>query len=367
MRLLVTGGGTGGHVYPALAVVEELVGNPRWATQRSDVAWVGTEGSIEERILAQAEITFYPISAGAVRGRGPLQAALGLGQLVRGYRQAHRILSRFRPQAVLATGGYVSAPLLLAARCAGCPALIYLPDMGPGRAIQVLSRLVARVAVSFASVVEHFPPGKAVVTGYPVRSSFHRLGKAEARRALGLTEGTPVLLATGGSQGSHSINEAVRTALPDLMRCCQLVHVTGSDDYAALLEAAERLPEDVRPRYRPFAFMYDRMPEAIVAADLVIARAGAATLGEFPAAGVPSVLVPYPYAGRHQQANAAYLVDRGAAVLIKDSDVSGRLRSTVSELLADPGRLATMSVAARALAAPRAAELISEELVRLAV
>jgi len=204
-----------------------------------------------------------------------------------------------------------------------------------------------------------------VVTGYPVRADLLTTTRAAGRAALGLSEGLPVLLVLGGSTGARSINAAVRESLPRLLAICQVVHACGQPDYAALEDLRAALTVADRERYHLFAYLHE-MPQAMAAADLVVARSGAATLGEFPAVGLPAILVPYPYSGQHQARNAAYLADGGAALIIDDKDLAERLLPTIEMLLADSGQLQRMAAAARALARPDAAERIAGELVRLA-
>lgn len=366
MRLLVTGGGTAGHVYPALAIVEALLSNEEWATVREDVAWVGSADSIEERILARQQWTFHPIPVGALRGVNPKAALHNLGRMRKGYRRSRELVAQWRPHAVLATGGYVSVPLVLAARAASCPSLVFLPDMQPGLAVRLLSRFAQRVAVSFESVADRFPRRKVVVSGYPVRQSLQGIDKKKARDALNLAYRLPTLLVFGGSRGAHSINEAVSGVLEPLLTIAQVVHISGVEDYGALDSLRENLPSNLRSRYHLFSYMYEKMPDALAAATLAVARAGAATLGELPAVGLPAVLVPYPYAGQHQQLNAEYLAGNGAAVIVRDADLGRRVLLVVTELLADPERLRSMSASARALAVPEAATTVARELFSLA-
>lgn len=365
MRLLMTGGGTGGHVYPALAVAEALA-DSRWAVDRRDMAWVGGANSVEERILAKEGLAFHAISVGALRGANPLSFLRNLYRMAQGHRQARELVRAFRPDVILATGGYVSVPLVWAARDMGCPVLVYLPDMQPGLAVKLLSRMAQRVAVSFDSVARYFPRDKVLVSGYPVRRALFHTSKEAARQALGLGVEAPVLLVFGGSRGAHSLNEAVRRSLGPLLELSQVVHISGLEDYPLLADVRAHLPSDWQTRYHLYAYLYEHMAAALAAADLVVARAGAATLGEFPAVGLPAILVPYPYAGQHQQANADYLTSRGAAVVIPDAELGRRLWPTVKDLLGDPKRLQAMGAASRALASPHAAEHIAAELVSLA-
>jgi len=367
MRLLVTGGGTGGHVYPALAIVEALLGDEAWATKPEDVAWVGSAHSIEERILARRHWTFYALPVGALRGASIKAMLHNMGRMRQGYRQSRELVARYQPDAVLATGGYVSVPLVLAARAAKCPCLVYLPDMRPGLAVRLLSCFAQRVAVSFESVTRYFPHRKVVVSGYPVRSVLQGVDSQRARDALSLAEAWPTLLVFGGSRGAHSINEAISKILEPLLRIAQVVHISGLQDYGVLKALSQTLTNDLRCRYHLFPYMYEQMADALAAADLVVARAGAATLGEFPAVGLPAVLVPYPYAGQHQQINADYLAGHGAALIVQDGELETRLLPAVEELLADPERLRSMSAAARALAVPEAARTVAHELFSLAM
>jgi UDP-N-acetylglucosamine--N-acetylmuramyl-(pentapeptide) pyrophosphoryl-undecaprenol N-acetylglucosamine transferase len=285
--------------------------------------------------------------------------------MARGMRQATGIVEAFHPDVVLATGGYVSVPLVMAARDR-CPIAIYLPDLEPGLAVRFLSRFAARICVSFDVVAQHFPAEKVVVTGYPVRPELYLADRDKARAALGLGDVLPTLLVLGGSRGAHSLNEAVRHAMPDLLRSVEVVHICGYEDYERLAHDRAAWPEDLQIRWHLYPYLHEEMTDALASADLVVARAGAATLGEFPAVGLPAVLVPYPYAGEHQQANASYLADRGAARIVSDERIGTDLLPIVRELLEDRERLTAMSAASRALAAPRAADAIVETLQDLA-
>jgi UDP-N-acetylglucosamine--N-acetylmuramyl-(pentapeptide) pyrophosphoryl-undecaprenol N-acetylglucosamine transferase len=363
MKLMTTGGGTGGHVYPALSVIEALTQDPAWQTTRDDVAWVGRAGGIEEQIMAREGLRFVSVATGPLRGANPWQALRSLAQLARGIVQALGLIGQERPDAVLATGGYVSAPVIVAAWLRRRPCLIYLPDMEPGLTIKLLSRLAQRVAVTFESVAARFP-NKAVVTGYPVRAALLCGERQAARAALGLGDDALVLLALGGSSGARTINQAVAASLQPLLALAQVVHACGQGDYEALAQRREALSSEQQARYHLHAYLHN-MPDALLAADLVVARAGAATLGEFPAAGLPSILAPYPHSGQHQQPNADYLADHGAAVVIPDAELGARLLATAQGLLQSPTRLQVMRQAALRLARPGAARAIAQELVSL--
>jgi UDP-N-acetylglucosamine--N-acetylmuramyl-(pentapeptide) pyrophosphoryl-undecaprenol N-acetylglucosamine transferase len=360
---MISGGGTGGHVYPALAVVESLtITGPRDVS----LLYVGSTGGVEEGLVQRQEIAFRAIAAGQVRGLAPWTVARNLIRLGKGLLQARCIVAEFAPQVVLVTGGYVCVPVALAAWMRRIPVMVYLPDLEPGLAIRVLSRFATRVAVSFPEVTRYFGAGRALVTGYPVRDAFFTMNKAAARATFDLEAELPVVTVFGGSRGARSINRALCSILDELLEGCQVMHVSGSLDADWVAERARSLRPDLRSRYRHYAYLYEEMVDALAAADLVVARAGASTLGEFPVLGLSSILVPYPYAGQHQEVNADYLVERGAAVKIADAELGAKLLPTIRDLLEDRERLAEMGARARTLARPEATRLITEELTRLA-
>jgi UDP-N-acetylglucosamine--N-acetylmuramyl-(pentapeptide) pyrophosphoryl-undecaprenol N-acetylglucosamine transferase len=320
---------------------------------------VGQAGGIEEELARRAGIPFSAIETGQVRGRTPREAARNVAHMRRGAVQCAALIAEFRPDVALATGGYVAAPAAWAAWRAGLPLLIYLPDLEPGLEIRMTSRLAQKVAVSFPEAA-HFFPGKAEVTGYPVRPELWAADKAAARSVLGLQDDLPVLLVFGGSRGARSINRALIAALPVLLQRHQVIHISGQLDWPEV-EATMRsgtLTEALQARYHAFPYLHEEMTQALAAADLVVARAGASVLGEFPALGLPSILVPYPHAGKHQYTNAAYLADRGAAKIVDDAALDTALAPTVLDLLDDLSELADMGQAARALARPDAADRI---------
>jgi UDP-N-acetylglucosamine--N-acetylmuramyl-(pentapeptide) pyrophosphoryl-undecaprenol N-acetylglucosamine transferase len=279
--------------------------------------------------------------------------------------RARTVLARFRPDVVLVTGGYACVSVTLAAWIRWLPVMIYLPDITPGLAIRFLSRFASRVAVTSEESYRYFRRDKVVVTGYPVRSDVYQLERSDARRALGLDAEAKTLLVFGGSRGARSINRALVAGLGELLPVCQIVHISGRLDAEWVQGAAKRLPDGLRERYHHYAYLHD-MPNALVAADLAVARAGAATMGEFPAARLPALLVPYPYSGQHQEPNAEYMMRNGAAKVLPDAGLQERLVPTVLELLRDDQALAEMREGARAMARPDAAESIAEQLWLLA-
>jgi UDP-N-acetylglucosamine--N-acetylmuramyl-(pentapeptide) pyrophosphoryl-undecaprenol N-acetylglucosamine transferase len=368
---MISGGGTGGHVYPALVVARALVADEKAAkVTGSDaclqILYVGSQGGMEESLVAREGLSQEVIPAGGVRGLAPWAVAANLGRLALGFLRARRIVREFDPDAVLVTGGYVCTPVALAAWLHKVPVMIFLPDLEPGLAIRALSRLASRVAVSFPEATKFFTKEKAFVSGYPVREAFLTADKATARQTFQLDSHTPTLTVMGGSRGAQSINRAVSAVLEPLLDTCQVIHVSGRLDAAEMGARQEGLSPALKKRYRLYDYLHEEMPMAMAAADLVVARAGAATLGEFPALGLPSILVPYPYAGAHQETNASFLVRHGAAVRVADAELRNQLLPTVQALLRDRERLAQMSQRARGLARPDAAARIGHEMRKLA-
>ncbi|MGE5141553.1 MAG: undecaprenyldiphospho-muramoylpentapeptide beta-N-acetylglucosaminyltransferase [Rudaea sp.] len=359
MRLLITGGGTGGHVYPLLAVLESLAAEHAIEIQ-TDVRFIGRGGSIEERLAGQAGIPFIPLRVRGLRTLAPWSLARNLWLMSRAETEAGKLVRTFKPDAVLATGGYVSAPGIYAAAQQGVPVVIYLPDLEPGLAIRTMSRWAKCVAISFEEVKRHFAPGKAVVTGYPVRRSFLEATREKGREHFQIPPRGNLVTVFGGSTGAHSINEAIRNNLSALLDVTQVIHVTGKQDEAEMQAARESLPAYKQAGYHVYGYLDEDMPLALAAADLVVARAGAATLGEFPAVGVASVLVPYPYAGKHQEKNADFLVSHGAAVKVQDRELRTTLLPALKYLLENREQREHLTNGARALAQPEAASNIAK-------
>jgi UDP-N-acetylglucosamine--N-acetylmuramyl-(pentapeptide) pyrophosphoryl-undecaprenol N-acetylglucosamine transferase len=324
---------------------------------------------MEEAIVArESDLPYRAISAAAVRSRGPLQLAASARAIVAGIRQARRLIREERPAAILGTGGYVTVPLFLAARSMGVPTMVYLPDIVPGWAVRALAPIATRVACSFEPALKYLPRRKTIVTGYPLRSELGRLDREACRALFGLSDQFPVLLVYGGSRGARSINRAVAGLLEPLLELCQIVHVCGREgDEPFLKKAADALPSALQARYHLFPYLEGTMEEALTAADLAVCRAGASTLAELPAVGLPAVLVPLSHV--HQDENAAYLVERGAALSVQDEELGradGPLFQAVKQLLTDAPMRAAMSERSLALRRLDAAERLADALVALA-
>ncbi len=327
--------------------------------------WVGTQEGPEARLVKRAGIPFAAIPAGKLHGMALRTLPGNLWQLAQGVAASRRILREFKPDVLLFTGGFIAAPMALAAM--GRPMLEFVPDIEPAWALKFISRFASRICVTVEDSRRFFPnDDRVVVTGYPVRAELAVEDQAAARAKIGLREDLPTLLVMGGSTGARSINQAVIQALPELLEHCQVIHVTGQIDWPEIRVIPATLPASQAWRYLPFPYLHEEMSSALASADLVISRAGGSTLGEYPLFELPAILVPYPHAWRYQKVNAEYLSSSGAAVILPDEDLSTALLPTVLELFANRERLESMRRAAKSLARPRAAEHLADQIRELA-
>jgi UDP-N-acetylglucosamine--N-acetylmuramyl-(pentapeptide) pyrophosphoryl-undecaprenol N-acetylglucosamine transferase len=366
MRLLIAGGGTGGHVYPALAVARSLRA-PDSGPDEPAISWLGGHRGLEANLVRMAGIPFRRLVLRSLRtvDLGP-HAVLDPLRLLASVPQAATILARERPDAIFTTGGYVAVPTLIAAVPLRIPVVLWDGNVVPGRSVRWTARLADVLAVSFeATCAALAGAGRpCYVTGTPIRDT-REIDREAARARLDIPAGARLLLVFGGSQAVRRFNAAVGEALPRLVERVHVIHVSGDDGYAAALAAREALPADLRGRYRPYPFLREEMVAALAAADLVVGRAGSSTLAEVTALGLPMVVVPYPHAAGHQRANARVLADAGAARLVEDEDFDAAALLDAASILDDPDAHVRMSAAARGLGRPGAAAAVAE-LVRAA-
>ncbi len=319
---------------------------------------------MEADLVQRAGITFATIPAAGVHGVGWRALPGNLAQLGRGYAAARGILRDFRPDALFFTGGYVAGPVALAGR--RIPTAIFVPDIEPGMAIKFLARFADRITVPAEASRAYFPHQERVmVTGYPVRSDLSNWEPADAYRFFGFSADLPVLLVTGGSLGSLSINRALTAALRDLLPEMQIIHLTGARTWEQFKTAGDDLPPELAARYRAFPYLHE-MGAALRIADLIVSRAGASTLGEYPHFGIPAILVPYPHAWRYQKVNADYLESQGAAITLADEKMPEGLTPLILDLIRNETRRKKMRQAMLDLAHPKAAAQIAAQILALA-
>ncbi|NDY43351.1 undecaprenyldiphospho-muramoylpentapeptide beta-N-acetylglucosaminyltransferase [Dissulfurirhabdus thermomarina] len=356
-RLAITGGGTGGHVFPGIAVAEALA-----ARRPMEVLWIGTGRPVERDAFRDRPWDYRVLDVRPLQGVGPVEQVRAVAGLPAAVLRAWRWLREFRPHVVFGVGGYVSGPVLLAARLCGLPAAIHEQNVVPGLANRLAARFANRVFISFAGSADRFPAGKTVLTGNPVRRAI-----LEARRrAPRPRRGVMRLLVLGGSQGARRLNRLASNAVISLWNSgvdLRVTHQTGADDR----EEIARRYREAGGSHRVEAFITD-IHRAYAEADLVLCRAGATTLAELAAVGRPAILVPYPFAaGRHQEANAREMAAAGAARVILEEDTGAvTLAEELRFLLENPEHLDRMCENAARLGRPNAAEEIAGALVELA-
>jgi len=368
VRLLICAGGTGGGVYPALAVLEALKKLQVEALQPSafnlETLWVGGEGGMEEELVKRAGIPYRSVPAAGVHGVGLRALPGNIAKLTRGVMASRRILREFKPDVLFYTGGFVAAPMAVAGR--NIPTVLCVPDIEPGLALKFLSRFSDRVTVTATDSKKYFSrPQRVIVTGYPLRADLSSWSREKATQRFGLDSSKPTLLVTGGSKGARSINMAVMKHLNELLGVAQIIHITGSLDWPVVEKAAQELPAHLQSQYHAMPYSHE-MGAALAAADLVLSRAGASSLGEYPFFGLPAILVPYPYAWRYQKVNADFLAERNAAVILQDELLEDKLLSMIKDLLLNKNKLDAMRLAVKKLSHPDAASVIASQLVELA-
>ncbi len=344
MRVLIGGGGTGGHLFPGVALAEAL----RQADPSCEVSFAGAERGLEAKVIPALGYPLVALPLAGVAGRNPLRALAGLWSLLAGTGRMAGEIRRLRPDLVVGLGGYASVPAVLAARFRGVRTVLLEQNVRPGGANRFLARFAARVYLGFPVEGEPFPAGRAEVTGNPLRRA--ALAPEEAAQAREERERPASLLVLGGSQGARGLNDLVLAALPPLLAERKRA---GKAALAVVHQAGERDWERVREAYRAAGLaaetvpFIERMGEAYAAADLVVGRAGALTVSEVSAAGVPAVLVPYAHAGGHQRGNARHLAVRGGAVVLEQEAGPEALRRELARMLDDPARWRAMSRASR--------------------
>ncbi|HEY4841313.1 MAG TPA: undecaprenyldiphospho-muramoylpentapeptide beta-N-acetylglucosaminyltransferase [Terriglobales bacterium] len=351
MRIIIAGGGTGGHVIPALAIAQQL--KRQFA---AEILFIGTARGIETRLVPQAGFPLELIQVGALKNVSLMTRLKTMFDLPRAIAASSRMLTEFDPEVVIGVGGYASGPAMVAAIRRRLPTLAFEPNVVPGFANRMIARWVSAAAVHFEETCRYFP--HCQVTGVPVRAAFFDM-PVKAR-------GTPTLLVFGGSQGARAINQAMIESLPGLrakVPGIHIIHQTGQRDFDRVLAAYEQ--SGISGEVHKFI---DDMSETFGRADLLVCRSGASTVAEIAAAGKPAIFVPFPAAADdHQNVNARALERSGAAVVVEESNLGAAyLVETIAALIGDGSRLRSMSAAAKSLAHPKAVEKIAEMVLQLA-
>ncbi|GAA2598378.1 UDP-N-acetylglucosamine--N-acetylmuramyl-(pentapeptide) pyrophosphoryl-undecaprenol N-acetylglucosamine transferase [Winogradskya consettensis] len=374
-RLVVTGGGTGGHTYPALTTINALRERLAKAGIEPDLLWVGVHGGLEEKISARAGVPFRAITTGKLRRtptpRELMRNVVDAFRIPIGIGQAVLTVARNRPSVVLSTGGYVSVPIGLASRLFGVPYLMHEQTLALGLANRILAKFATRILLSQEPSLQHLTPKareRAVVTGNPIRPELFTGDREKGAAAFGLDPRVPIVVVTGGAAGAQQINRLLAAVLPDVLPYCQVIHQCGSLSYAEMQQVAAQLPPALAHRYKVLDFIHEQMPDVLAAADVVLARSGAGTVAELTALGKPSILIPYgASAGGEQRSTAKHLAGLGAAVMLDGPTATPEnLCTELMSLVSDPARRAAMAHSAAAQGHPDAADKVVDEILTVA-
>ncbi len=358
MRVVIAGGGTGGHLFPGIAIAEEFIRRDK----KAEVLFIGTQRGIESKLLGPAGYKLSTIDVEGIKGRGIKALMKGFYQIPQSMWQSGRILKQFQPRVVIGVGGYASGPAVLAAYFMGLPTAIAEQNAVPGITNRILGKFVDKIFVNYAETADSFSRSKVLVSGNPVRAAF-----AGVRGLKKTKKDFYQLLIFGGSQGAQAINKSIVEMLPQLQKIkngIRILHQTGAREL-----------ESVRDAYTSYGIRADvtafivGMAEAYRQADLIVCRAGATSLAEITAAGKASILIPFPFATNdHQTKNAEAMADKGAAIMIKEKDLSGnKLFEVMNELLGDPQKLHLMEENSAKLGNINAAATIVDACLELAV
>ncbi|GCE04309.1 undecaprenyldiphospho-muramoylpentapeptide beta-N- acetylglucosaminyltransferase [Dictyobacter aurantiacus] len=370
MRILISGGGTGGHIYPALAVATHLRN-----IYNAEILYLGSDDGLETQLVPAAGFRMATIKAGKLQRYVSVKTVKGIARVPIGMVQAVGIVRKFRPDATFTSGGYVAVPAGLASRLNGVPLLLHQQDVPPNLSNKLIGPLADRISIAFADSQQYFPADKTLLLGNPIRQEIldvRQVSVQQARIQLGLSPDLPLILVTGGSQGARHLNQVVARALPELLQFCQVLQISGQKLLTETQSLSEStiagLDSELKQRYRLVPYLTDEMALALRAAELVVCRAGAATLSELAVLEKPSILVPLPPAigSSPQEANAETFRRAQAAEVIKNDVLKPELLISRVQHIVNSACLLDMAQALKSFARPTATSDIAEAVVHMA-
>lgn len=360
MKIIISGGGTGGHIYPALSIAREVLRHE----PDSQILYIGTKKGLESSLVPKEGIPFEAVEITGFKRSLSLENVKTIWRFLKATRRAKKLIAQFQPDVVVGTGGYVCGPVVYAASSLKIPTLIHEQNVIPGLTNKFLSRYTKGIAVSFTGSSQYFPKNKTAVTGNPRATEVARANGEKGRKSLNIPAGKKVVLIVGGSRGAKAINQSVLHMIPELYRypSYHFIYVTGEvhfDYVQAELKKVRNVPGNLT--IRPFIY---NMPEVLAGIDLIVNRAGASFLAEITSLGLPSILIPSPYVtNNHQEKNARWLEEQGAAMVILESELTGQgLLAAIHQILSQPDLQNKMKQAAKKLGQPEAATLVYQQL-----
>jgi UDP-N-acetylglucosamine--N-acetylmuramyl-(pentapeptide) pyrophosphoryl-undecaprenol N-acetylglucosamine transferase len=361
MNIVVTGGGTGGHIYPALALIREI----KKDAKDVNFLYIGTKRGLESKLVTRENIPFQSIHITGFKRSLSFENVKTIVRFLKGVKESRKMLKEFKADVVVGTGGYVCGPVVYAAAKLGIPTIIHEQNSVPGLTNKFLSRYVDRIAVCFEEAKAFFPNQKVVLTGNPRASEVLNQDGIKGRLSVGLSTSKPVVLIVGGSRGAKPINEAVLKSLAQLgKKPYQVLYVTGDVHYDEVKKEVELIGNPENVIIKPFIH---NMPEILSGTDLIVARAGATTLAELTSLGIPSILIPSPYVtNNHQEKNARSLSDHNAAkILLENELTANKLIDEIDQILLNEEKLTRMKEASKKLGIPDAAKRLYNVMLEL--
>lgn len=365
-KFIFAGGGTGGHIYPAIAIASGL----KRKYPDSDILFIGTGKQLEKDIVEEAGFPLKIIHAKGFERKLSIDTLRSLHQLILGAADSIKILKEEKPDLVIGTGGYTAGPVVFFASLMGIPCAIHEQNVIPGVTNKILSQFAKKIFISFPESANYFPKNKVILAGNPVRPEITKGTRREALEKFGLSPNMPTVLSFGGSQGAMSLNNAIYYVIKTLIKSkeFQLIHVTGKNNYSKIMQSLMDDKIDLGSASHIVIKPYiNDMENAYAAADLIISRAGALTIAELSACGKPAILIPLPSAAnRHQDFNAALMEKNGAAIVIYEKDLTGeKLYKSICNIIFDKECLLKMSASSKKLARSNALDTILQEIEKL--
>lgn len=356
MRVIISGGGTGGHIYPGVAIAKKI----KEYDENAEILFIGSKNGLEGKLVPKEGFNIKFIEVEGLNKKVSAKTISAVGKAFKGCSMANKIIKEFKPDIVVGTGGYVCGPVVLSASLKGIPTIIHEQNAIPGMTNKILSKVVKKIAVTFKESEQYFPKKKVIYTGNPIRSQILNADPVVSREKLGFSKDKKLVLVVGGSRGAKNVNKAAIDMLPDIKKNnMQMLFITGEVGYKDIMADIEKKGYNLSDDIKVLPYLYE-MENALAACDIIISRAGATILSEITALGIPSILIPSPYvANNHQELNANSVEKNGAAVKVKESELKDNiLGKTLVSIINDSEKMKSMKTASKNIGILDAADKI---------